>query len=144
MKDPYHVFGVIRGKGKIMNRRGHKRYPVADGVFVVLNPANRSYKLGAMIDISKDGLSFQYIDTIDSEQNYSELDIFVSGDGIKIGTLPFTIISNVAFEKVIPFYSIITRRLGVQFKSLPHMKTIQISSFIHNHGIYDAFPDNLA
>jgi hypothetical protein len=130
--------------GKIINRRVDNRYPVSDGIFVVLNPAENSSKLGAMIDISKGGLSFQYIDVIDSEQSYSELDIFISGVGIKIGDLPFTVISSFAFAKAIPFYSIITRRLGVKFKPLPDTKITQISSFIHNHGIHDFFPDSLA
>lgn len=127
-----------------MNRRGQKRYPVRDGVFVVLNPAENSSKLGIMLDISKSGLSFQYIDTIDSNQPYSELDVFVSGHGILIGGLSFTIISNIAFHKTIPYYSIITRRLGVKFKPLPDIKNIKISSFIHNHGILDIFPDSPA
>jgi hypothetical protein len=127
-----------------MNRRVQKRYPVCDGVFVVLNPANSSSKLGAMIDISKSGLSFQFIDTIDSEQTYLELDIFVSGHGIKIGDLPFTVISSVAYKKTIPFYSIMMRRLGVKFGHLTDTKITQIYSFIHNHGIHEVLPDNRA
>ncbi len=129
---------------EIMNQRVQKRYLVCDGVIVVLNPANSFSKLGTMIDISKSGLSFQYIDTKDSEQTYSELDIFVSGHGIKIGDLPFTVISSVAYEKTIPFCSIMMRRLGVKFGPLPDTKISQIHSFIHNHGIHEVLPDSRA
>jgi hypothetical protein len=127
-----------------MNRRVQKRYFVSDGVFVVLNPADSSSKLGAMIDISKSGLSFQYIDTYDPEQTYSKLDIFVSGHGIKIGDLPFTVISSVAYEKTIPFYSIMMRRLGVKFGPMSDTKISQICSLIHTHGIHEVLPDSLA
>ncbi|MFH2066010.1 MAG: PilZ domain-containing protein [Pseudomonadota bacterium] len=127
-----------------MNRRKQKRYPVHDGVFVVLNPAESPSKLGIMIDISEGGLSFQYIDTVDSKQTYTELDVFVSGHGIKIDGIPFAIASNIVFQKSIPSYSVITRRLGVKFKLLSDIKNTKISSFIHNHGVHDHFPDNPA
>ena len=127
-----------------MNRRRQKRYPVCNDVFVVLDPAEHSSKLGAMIDISMGGLSFQYIDIVDSKTTFSELDVFVSGHGIIIRQLPFIIVSSVASQKPIPLYSAITRRLGVRFGSLPDVKNVNISSFIQTYAIQDVFPDSTA
>jgi len=125
-------------------KRLNKRYKVSDGVFVVLKPSSNSSRLGGMLDISKGGLSFQFTDTKGSGSSYSELDIFVSGFGIQIESLPFEIISNIMMEKQIPPHPVITRRLGVKFTSLSEAKKAQIYSFIQSHAMYDTLPDSLA
>jgi hypothetical protein len=126
------------------NRRKQKRYPVSSGIFVVLNPAGHSSKLGTMIDISKSGLSLQYLDVNDSAPAYSELDVFASGHGMLIWRLPFTIVSRTAFQEPNPFYSLISRRMGVKFNALSDVKHAKLSSFIQAYGIHETFPDNPA
>ena len=126
------------------NRRRQKRYQVGSGVFVILNPAGDSFKLGTMVDISKSGLALRYMDVIDSTINFSELDIFVSGQGVLIWRLPFTVVSQTAFQSPNPFYSFISRRMGVKFNLLSDVKHARLSSFIQTYGIQEAFPDNPA
>jgi hypothetical protein len=135
---------VSSEKGTSWYKRLYKRYKVFDGIFVVLKPSSNSSRLGGMVDISKGGLSFQFIDTKESGSSYSELDIFVSGYGIKVESLSFEIISDIMMEKEIPFYPVVTRRLGVKFASLSEAKKVQIYSFIQKHAIHDALPDSLA
>lgn len=126
------------------NRRKQKRYPVSGGIFVVLNPAGHSSKLGTMIDISKSGLSLQYLDVNDSAPTCSELDVFVSGHGVLIWRLPFTVVSRTTFQQPNPFYSFISRRMGVKFNALSDGKHAKLSSFIQVYGIHEAFPDHPA
>ncbi|MFO7558855.1 MAG: PilZ domain-containing protein [Desulfobacterales bacterium] len=126
------------------NKRLYKRYKVLDGIFVVLHPSSHSSKLGSMVDISRGGLSFQFIDTKEVGSSYSELDVFVSGHGIKLESLPFEIISDIMMETESPFYPVVTRRVGVKFFPLPEAKKNQVYSFIQKHAIYDTLPDNLA
>jgi hypothetical protein len=135
---------VSSEKGTCRYKRLYKRYKVLDGIFVVLKPSSNSSRLGGMVDISKGGLSFQFIDTKGPVSSYSELDIFISGYGIKVESLPFEIISDIVTEKEIPFNPVFTRRLGVKFSSLSEAKKSQIYSFIQKHAIYDALPDSLA
>jgi len=135
---------VSSEEGTHLHKRLYKRYRVLDGIFVVLKPSSNSSRLGGMVDISKGGLSFQFIDTKGSGISYSELDIFVSGYGKKVESLPFEIISDIMMEKEISFYPVVTRRLGVKFTSLSEVKKAQIYSFIQKHAIYDALPDSRA
>ena len=131
-------------KKRTKNRRRQKRYQVGSGVFVVLDPAGHSFKLGTMIDISKGGLALQYMDVIEATSTYSELDIFVSGHGVLIWRLPFTVVSQTAFQEPNPFYSFISRRMGVKFDALSDAKYAKLSSFIQTYSIPEAFPDNPA
>ncbi len=131
-------------KGTSGYKRLYKRYKVLDGIFVLLHPSSHSSRLGGMVDISKGGLSFQFIDTKGVENSYSELDIFVSGHGIKVESLPFEIISDIMMETESPFYPVVTRRLGVKFSPLTEAKKNQIYSFIQKHAIYDTLPDSPA
>jgi len=130
--------------GMRLCKRLFKRYKVLDGVFVLLKPSSNSSRLGGILDISKGGLSFKFIDTKGPGSSYSELDIFVSGYGIKVESLPFEIISDIMMEKEIPPYPAVTRRLGVKFTSLSEAKKAQIYSFIQKHAIVDALPDSFA
>lgn len=131
-------------KRKNDNRRRLKRYPVVGGVFVVLNPVGHSSKLGTMVDISKGGLALQYLDVDGSVPDYSELDVFVSGHGMMIWRLPFTVVSRTALQEPNPFYSFISRRMGVKFNELPDGKHAKLASFIQTYGIHESFPDRPA
>ncbi len=126
------------------DRRVSKRLKTHEGTYAVLKPHASSSKLGNIIDISQGGLSFHFIDTNKVFSDFSELDIYISGNGLMVSQLPFEITSEMTLNKDIPFYSVITRRFGVKFGALSEKTSSQLDHFLHNHTIIDILPDNSA
>ena len=103
-------------------RRKFKRYSTVDTVFAVLRPTFQ--KLGKIKNISKGGLSFEYIvdkncqNSVEGE-SLTEIDVFCSKEMFYIPRITCKIIND---GDVVPDHSIITsvpmRRCGIQFVSL--------------------------
>ena len=101
-------------------RRQFRRYSTEDTVFAVLRPDLQ--KLGKIKNISKGGLSFEYIadqndkSSVGSE-SLGEIDIFISRSGFFLRRIPCKIIHD---GDVVPDHWIITsipmRRCGIQFR----------------------------
>ncbi len=142
---PIPVLGEGMTVSKItFDRREYKRLKAHEGTYAVLKPHANSSKLGNIIDISKGGLSFHFIDTNKVFSHFSELDIYISGSGLMVSQLPFEITSEITLSKDIPFYSVITRRFGVKFGAISEKAKSQLDHFLHNHTIFDILPDNSA
>ncbi|MBW1782257.1 MAG: PilZ domain-containing protein [Deltaproteobacteria bacterium] len=69
----------MKGKPTVENRR-FKRYRVKEGVYAVLRD-NGTRKMGTMLDISRGGLSYQYVPENSTENGTFQLDIFMAGEG---------------------------------------------------------------
>ena len=103
-------------------RRQFRRYSTVETAFAVLRPTFQ--KLGKIKNISKGGLSFEYI-VDENHQNsvedelLTEIDVFSSREMFYIPRIPCKIIND---GDVVPDNSIITsvpmRRCGIQFVSL--------------------------
>lgn len=126
------------------DRREYKRLKVHEGTYAVLKPHANSSKLGNIVDISKGGLSFNFIDSQRIFSNFNELDIYISGNGLIVSHLPFEITSEITLNKDIPFYSVVTRRFGVKFSAISEKTRSQLDHFLHNHTLIDILPDNTA
>ncbi len=126
------------------NRRKHKRYKVRDGAFAVLRSQSNSSQLGNIVDISKGGLSFHFLDTKTMPNEFSELDIFISGGGFLVSDVPVEIISQIPVEKEIPFFSVTTRRFCIKFGKLTDKIRSQLNCLIQDYSITDILPDNPA
>ncbi len=110
------------------------RFKVNGGIFVALRPQTHSSRLGSLLDISKEGLSFQYpVNCNLCLKSFTELDIFVSGEGAYLNDLPIKIISDIAISTEDPFYSTTMKRFGVQFDDLSLKQTERIETFIFDH-----------
>ena len=73
-----------------------------------------------------------------------ELDIFVSGDGRRLGKIPFKITSETSKEKKNRLFTLAKRRVGARFDDLSDVKAMQVDRFINNHKIMDNLPDTPA
>ena len=126
------------------NRREHKRYKIRDGAFAVLKSQPNSSKLGNIVDISKGGLAFHFLDTKEIPDEFFELDIFVSGGGFVVSSVPVEIVSQIPIDKEIPFFSVTTRRFCIKFGELTEKIKSQLNHLIQNYAIPDLLPDNPA
>ena len=103
-------------------RRQFKRYSTVDTVFAVIRPTFQ--KLGKIKNISKGGLSFEYIVDKNCQNSVeggslTEIDVFCSREMFYIPRIPCKIIND---GDVVLDHSIITsvqmRRCSIQFVSL--------------------------
>jgi c-di-GMP-binding flagellar brake protein YcgR len=116
-----------------VERRKHKRLRVEEDAYVILKP----YTAGRLIDISMDGLTFDYVSTKEPSKIESELDIAVINSAFSLRNVPCKILSDFR-TKSLPSNPLSIRRCGVQFRDLtPHQKS-QLQRFIQNHTVGEA------
>ena len=115
---------------EIVERRKHKRFRTPKGLFAVLKPGYS--KVGSVVDMSTKGLAFRYVDR-EELPNGTDMDIFMIGNGFRLGKVPVKTIADVEVVQGTPYYSITIRRCGVQFEELPPEQKCELESFIQNH-----------
>ena len=121
----------MTNRTEIIERRDHMRFKTQEGAFATLR--GQISKLGQIIDISKGGLAFRYIDTGDPPNESSELDIFLAEIGFHLEKIAFKTISDSEADREHPFSTIKMRRRGVQFTVLKQDQISQLEYFIQNH-----------
>jgi len=112
-------------------RRKYTRFRARDGALIEL----RSYrgKLGEIIDISKGGLAFRYIDIGDRPKGSFEVDIFLKEAGFRLEKVPAKTVSDLKTTKYFPYSSTETRRQGIQFGELTGDQVSKLEQFIKNY-----------
>jgi hypothetical protein len=115
-------------------RRKRRRLCVQDGAFVILSPSDAG--VGRLIDISIDGLSFDYVTTQEPSGEPTELEIFVTDSAFRLYKIPCRTITDLkTFE--IPQSCTHRRRSGVQFGPLTEIQKSQIEYFIRKYTTED-------
>ena len=113
--------------------RKHKRFRVQEGGYVIFKP----YTVGRLIDISMDGLAFDYVNIKEPSKIESELDITMTKHASSLRNVPCKILSD--FEvKCDPSNPLRIRRCRVQFRDLTQHQISKLEDFIHNHTVGEA------
>ncbi len=116
---------------KFVEQRKHKRFSVSNGAFVALRPDY--LKVGQVKNIGMDGLAFTYLmDDGKSPDQSLALDIFLADQTFRLEGVPFTIISDFHIDGI-PFSSVRTRQMDVQFGDLTPYQKAHLEYFIQNH-----------
>ena len=126
------------------NRRKAERFDVKDETFVEFNKPYkpRLFNLGKprtaisaqIIDISWEGLAFQYVDRDMWPHDYDVLSISMSHENKKkIAKIPFKAVADFPITKLPNSKS--KRRCGVKFGQLTHATKIQLYAFINTHAL---------
>ena len=119
------------------NRRKSDRYPTRDRAFALLKPYGN--RLGEIRDVSRDGISFDYVDILGHTKNglSSEgltLDIVVAAESIYLSKLPCRIVYESSVTPEAPYSSpgllTRTRRCGVEFGNLEEDHSRRLDHFI--------------
>ncbi len=113
---------------EIMGRRKHKRFMVQTGVNVARKDIY--YKLGQLINISKDGIAFLYIANGEQVDDRFNIDLFSGTDVFYLRDMPLKTISDFSHDNEPPFIHGKIRRCGGQFDKLPQSQKIQLDYFI--------------
>jgi len=112
-------------------RRKYTRFRAKDGALIELR--SHRGRLGEIIDISKGGLAFRYIDIGDRPKGSIELDIFWKETGFRLEKVPAKTVSDLKTTKYFPYSSTKTRRQGVQFGELTRNQISKLDDFIKNY-----------
>ena len=119
----------------VNEQRAHLRYKAKEGALVIIKRHTNSPALGQIIDISRGGLSFKYLANGKFLKGKNKLDIFISGQGIKLKNISFKTIADITLNENISFSSIRMKRCGVQFEKLSPRNKSQLINFIRIHTV---------
>jgi len=111
--------------------RHHKRFPVEESTFALLRA--KGSKLGRVIDISKDGLSFRYLSIGGQLKGALQLDLISPHHDFTVNNLPVKIISSLEVASEMPFRSITLWRVGAKFGKLTQKQKTKLEYFIQHH-----------
>jgi hypothetical protein len=113
---------------ELAKRRRQERFQVKSSAFVVYN----SNKLGRVVDISMNGLSFSHVENDKSPGKLRELDIFLIDSDFYLENVPIETGSVIKTYQP-NFSSIYLGQCSVQFGKLTKNQRSQIEFFIRNH-----------
>lgn len=126
-------------KPAVIDRRRHKRYLVKNRVFAIVRSddhlleriesmskgeiamaiiKSRPQCMGEIVEISRSGLSFLYIDTECILKNNCEMDILFIDEDFHLSRLPFKAVEDRSITADTPFDVIRMKHLAVKFEEL--------------------------
>jgi hypothetical protein len=107
--------------------RKHKRFRAQDGAFVDLRI--RPIKVGKIVDISRGGLAFRYIDVAEGLKEAFELDMYSRHNEFRMEKVPVKTIWDRETAGELSF-STRTRLRGVQFGKLTQNQFSELERFL--------------
>jgi hypothetical protein len=117
-------------KKDLVERRKHKRFKAKEGAFAVLTSDN---KMGQIKDISRSGLTFQYIGHGEPSSGSTEMEIFSTVYDFYLKKVPARVIVDSEIEKTVPFSSVPMRQVNVQFEEMTPIQSKLLEYFIQNY-----------
>lgn len=111
--------------------RRHDRYRVKDHVYVNLR-SETGEEVGQLMDISRGGLSLQFLATDQNQRTYTDLGILASMD-LATERIPFRTVSVEEVNNHIPMSVTRLIRYSLEFKELTPDQRAKIDFFIKNY-----------
>lgn len=139
---------------KNQERRQHKRYQAKKRIFAVVSSSvhqlgkikkmskgevalavmkSKPACMGEIVEISRNGLSFQHIDNGADLSQFSELDILYVDEDFLLSRLPFKTVNDTAIEGDAPFDVLSMKKLTVQFVDLTAKQKGQLDHLLEHY-----------
>ena len=118
---------------ELVEQRKHKRFRPQDGTYAILRGPGK--KLGQVVNVSRGGLAFRYIDIGERPKRSFELDISIEENGFILDRLSFETVSDFSTSRDFPFSSTPIRRRGGQFRALNEDQISDLEYFIQNYAV---------
>ena len=112
------------------NRR-HYRYRVKDHIYVDLR-SESGEAVGQLLDISKGGLSLQFLATDEQPKTYNDLGILASVE-LAMERIPFRTVSVEEVNNSVPLSVTRMLRYSLEFKNLTPEQSDKLDFFIRNY-----------
>ncbi len=113
------------------NKRKFKRYKAKPGAYALIRP--KCGKLGQILEISRKGLSFSYIENTDNIPNNPILDILFIHNEFYIDKILFTPVFDYILPKQFPTSMLNMRKQGLRFDNLSSSDKNKINYFIKKY-----------
>lgn len=113
-----------------LERRIYPRYAVREGAYAALSPD--STIMGQIVNISKGGLCFRYIEHREQAFESVATHIFVGDNGFYLEKMPYKIVEDEQLDHGSSFSSIAMRQRRVQFSDLTPNQLAQLDYFLLN------------
>jgi hypothetical protein len=121
---------VAEDRRKGVRGREHPRFRAKEGAYAAIKS---DYSIVGLIkDISKGGMSFQYIVDGRSIKGSLSIDIFCKGKAFNLKNIPFKITSDFQVPNKVPFSTIALRQCGGKFREMTAKQRSQLNLFIQN------------
>ncbi|MCP4672502.1 MAG: hypothetical protein GY857_14500 [Desulfobacula sp.] len=120
------------------DRRKHQRLLANGGTLVMTGKPRflnlgkpRFFKFGPVINISKGGISIQYISSKKRPNKYTELSITMPAEDLKLDNISFETVTD--FQKTEFLKSKKIRQRCIKFHNLTESQMFQVDYFLDNH-----------
>ncbi len=117
----------MQEKNSEAERRRHRRFEALSGAFAV------NSKFGQLVDISKGGLSFRYIERRGWPKEMFEQGVIFGDDDFSMDNIPIKTINDYVVANGLSSYSTTIRRCGIEFGELSSKQQIDLEYFIWSH-----------
>ncbi|MFC1813752.1 hypothetical protein ACFL03_13790 [Thermodesulfobacteriota bacterium] len=117
-------------KNDLVERRKHKRLKAKEGVFALLTSDN---KMGQIQDISKSGLTFQYIGHDEPLSGSTEMEIFSTVYEFYLKKVPVKSVVDIEVDGDIPFSSVPMKQLRIQFGAMTPIQSGLLGYFLQHY-----------
>jgi hypothetical protein len=123
---------IVKDRRKGMRKRNMQRFLAKDLTFGKLQ-SESDEEIGQLLDISRSGLSLRCFSDGKETQDYSEIDIFLSGGDFAIGGISVKTVSDSELANRSPFSTVIFKRYSVKFENLTREQKAGLDYFLINH-----------
>ena len=120
----------MTNKKGFVERRKHKRFKAKEGAFAALTSDN---KMGQINDISRSGLTFQYIGHDESSSGSTEVEIFSAVADFYLKKVPVKSVMDIQVDGNIPFSSVPMKQLRLQFGRMTPIQSGLLDYFLQNY-----------
>ncbi|MBU1340193.1 MAG: PilZ domain-containing protein [Proteobacteria bacterium] len=120
-------------KGRV-ERRKDIRYKAIEGAYAAMGP--NSQKLGQIVDISRGGLCFKYIDASNDDKDFGTQQedlIFLSSMGHYVGDLPFKTVGDYLVTNAPSFSFMKIRKRHGQFFDLSVKQLFDLDCYLRDN-----------
>jgi hypothetical protein len=121
----------MRNKEGLIERRKHRRFKVKGKAFAVSAPDYKN--LGQIKDISKGGLTCQFIENGDQTKNSIEIEIFSAVGDFYMKKLPVRTVLDFEVEKTGSSNTFPMRQWSMQFGELNHLQRLLLDFFLQKY-----------
>ncbi|MGD2150358.1 MAG: PilZ domain-containing protein [Desulfobacterales bacterium] len=123
----------MRNKEGLIEKRKHQRYKVKGKAFAISSPDYKN--LGQIRDISKGGLSCQFIENGEQTKNSNEIEIFSAVGDFYLKKLPVRTVLDFEIDNTVSSNSMPMRQWSMQFGKLNYLQRLLLDFFLQKYTI---------
>ena len=124
-----HSFAVVRSKNHLLDEID----TLSKGEIAFTVIKSKPPRMGRIVEISRNGLTFDYIENDETCSRNAEMDILVVDDNFHIRRLPFELVKDALLEADVPFNSLTMKRMTVQFNGLTYHQKRELDHFLEHY-----------